>query len=155
MTSLCSGPLTAHAVRLDPGADLVSALQTSARQAMTSTNTLSAFVLTAVGSLSQVTLRMANATSGDHEDLNTWNERLEIVSLVGTFSADSSKHLHMTVADAKGRAFGGHLVQGTVFTTLELVLGTIGCVKFERTLDDRTGYRELVVSQTENVQVEE
>jgi riboflavin synthase alpha subunit len=51
----------------------------------------------------------------------------------------------MSVANAQGDTFGGHLVAGTVFTTLELILGTIADVNFSRVLDDRTGYSELVV----------
>jgi predicted DNA-binding protein with PD1-like motif len=135
---------------------------------------LSCVVLTAVGSLRSLTVRLANAskTNGEAEDdhdhatscYRSWNECLEVTSLVGTFSVTEDddnnnsgsgnpdgvemlkKHLHIAVSDRRGQAFGGHLVSGTVHTTLELVLGTIGSVKFCRELDPRTGYGELVVS---------
>jgi predicted DNA-binding protein with PD1-like motif len=125
-------------------------LQDAAKNAIASTrNAGSAFVLSAVGSLSDVTLRLASASRADDNsesnETRRWSERLEVVSLVGTFTPTGAKHLHMSVANAQGNTFGGHLVAGTVFTTLELIVGTIADVSFTRELDDRTGYSELVV----------
>jgi predicted DNA-binding protein with PD1-like motif len=74
-----------------------------------------------------------------------FSEHLEIVSLVGTFSSDGGKHLHMSVSNAKGDVFGGHLIEGTIFTTLELVLGTVDKLSFTREMDEATGYKELSV----------
>lgn len=51
----------------------------------------------------------------------------------------------MSVADANGRTFGGHLIGARVYTTLELVLGTIQNVRFHRENDESTGYSELTV----------
>ena len=136
-----SGALTAHAIRLQPGDDLVSSLHNAARQASSA-----CCILTAVGSLDQVTLRMASAADGSQNDIKTWNERLEVVSLVGTLSGDD-KHLHLCCSDAQGRTFGGHLMAGRIFTTLELVLGSLEGVTFRRILDARTGYRELSVEK--------
>ena len=151
-SALPSGPIRAHAIRLDPGEDVAPALEKAAAIAMQTSQSSSAFVLTAVGSLDEVTLRMANATShdqGGNSNLRQWNERLEIVSLVGTFSADG-KHLHMCVTDGNGQAWGGHFVSGRIFTTLELVLGTIDNVGFQRQMDSQTGYKELVVVSQDN-----
>jgi len=113
--------------------------------------------MTAVGSLSDVTLRLANASrkESDSDDkkvsgneIKRWqNERFEIVSLVGTFSRDGSSHLHLSISDAEGNTFGGHLMDGVVFTTCEVVLGSIIGVNFPRELDDRTGYKELIPKQ--------
>jgi predicted DNA-binding protein with PD1-like motif len=143
--------MQAFALRVGPREDLVPSLQHAAREAMVAhASSKSCFVLTAVGSLSSVKLRLAGASSssssssGEGGPFKTWNEPLEIVSLTGTFTVDA-KHLHICVADATGRTFGGHLVEGTILTTLELVLGTIEGVVFRRTLDDATGYTELVV----------
>lgn len=145
---MASGPMIAHSLRLGPGTDLVPALSQAARQAATQNGSSSAVtVLTAVGSLESLTLRLANACRDDGSDpFRKWNERLEIVSLVGTFCGDDgAKHLHMSVANARGEVFGGHLVEGRIFTTLELVLGSIQGVCFQREHDERTGYRELTV----------
>lgn len=150
-----SGTVKAHCVRVEPGEDLGPALLSAAKHAIQqSSASQAAFIMTAVGSVSSVTLRMANATqSPDDEpvnDVRTWTECMEVVSLVGTFAGDedTSKHLHMSVADAQGRVYGGHFVGATVFTTLELVVGTVDGVSFEREFDERTGYRELVIRPT-------
>ena len=91
---------------------------------------------------------MANACNADGEfvnDVKEWKQRLEVVSLVGTFSRDG-KHLHMTVSNEKGECFGGHLISGRVYTTLELVIGVVQNVDFSRQRDECTGYNELVVN---------
>ena len=145
-----SGPMQAHAVRIHAGEDLVLSLSKAAFDAMAKSGSQSSFVMTAVGSLEAVTLRMANACKVGEDPQNSpneikeWKQRLEIVSLVGTFSADGF-HLHMSVADNDGIVFGGHLIAGTIFTTLELVLGTINNVTFTREQDDTTGFDELVI----------
>ena len=132
----------------------------------------SAFVMTCVGSLSEVTLRMAatDNTSKTEKDpphkkpkrdtesslaesttlgIKHFQEHFEIVSLIGTFSDDGGKHLHMSVSNANGDVLGGHVISGVVFTTLELVLGTISGVAFTREQDDQTGYKELVVVKSD------
>mmetsp|Transcript_7078 Transcript_7078/g.13092 ORF Transcript_7078/g.13092 Transcript_7078/m.13092 type:complete len:172 (-) Transcript_7078:1300-1815(-) len=152
--SLPSGPLVAYPIRLTPGQDLVPALEEFAGKAMEQSNASASFVLSAVGSLDYVKLRMANACRQDVDDSSStttmsvfkeWEERLEVISLVGTFSP-SGKHLHMSVSDGQGAVYGGHLIAAKVFTTLELVLGVIQGVDFSRSLDSRTGYTELVVA---------
>jgi len=143
-----SGLVVAHPIRLTKGDDLVSSMEKAAMSAMEKSGTSSAFVLTAVGSLECVTLRMANASNSDGNFVNEvkeWNERLEVVSLVGTFSRDG-KHLHMSVSDGKGNVFGGHVMSGKIFTTLELVIGVILNVDFSRVQDPTTGYKELAIN---------
>jgi len=176
---VCSGASHFHAVRTPPDADLVPSLIEAAKQAMSKTSAQSAFVLTAVGSLTEVTLRMA-ATDKDNDtshgttndtgkkrekssaeqdaavtcmaetsslSIQTFKKHFEIVSLVGTFSRDGGKHLHMSVSDSEGVVLGGHLVSGKIFTTLELVFGTIQNVAFTREIDEKTGYLELTVQE--------
>lgn len=97
-------------------------------------------VLTCVGSLEAAAVRLAG-----QDRIRTWDERLEIVSLVGTLSLDGV-HLHMAVADGDGRVHGGHLVEGCcVFTTVEIVVGELEGWRFLRRMDPETGHRELVI----------
>lgn len=116
---------------------------------MESSGSSSAFVLSAVGSLEAVTLRLASASrtdkGGETNETRTWVERFEVVSLVGTFAPSNQKHLHLSVANAKGDCIGGHLMAGKVFTTLELIIGTIENVQFSREADEQTGYTELAI----------
>ncbi len=65
------------ATRLKPNQDLKESLKSFVQQ----NNIQSGFILTAVGSLKQVTLRFAN-----RDNAQVFNERFEIVSLVATLS---------------------------------------------------------------------
>lgn len=158
---ICSGPLNAHVCRLKPGVDIVQSIQAAAIAASQATSQCSAVVvISCVGSVSSLTLRMANAsaTANDasaYSPFRTWNEPLEIVSLVGTIAVDVKEkskhnvsfHLHMSVSDKDGAVYGGHFVKGVVNTTMELVIGTISHVQFSRVYDPSTGYRELEVTR--------
>ena len=147
------GPMTAHCFRLHPGEKLMPSLKQAAAIILARSKCESAFIVTAVGSLERATIRLANAsrTDGDDtggNDIKTYNERFEVVSLVGTFTADGSGcHVHISLSDAKGHTIGGHLMDATVFTTCEIVMGTADNVKFTRKMDDSTGYNELEVYQ--------
>eukprot|EP00979_Chaetoceros_neogracilis_P005192 scaffold915_cov259-Chaetoceros_neogracile.AAC.9 len=152
------GQIYGHAFRLEPEDSLKDCLCEIAQLVFAripKDECSSLFVMTAVGSLADVTLRLANASrkeSGGKKmagnEIKRWeNERFEVVSLVGTFSRDGSCHLHLSVSDAEGNTFGGHLMAGVVFTTCEVVLGSIQGVNFPREFDERTGFDELVPKQ--------
>lgn len=155
-SSVRSGIMHAHAIRIESGQDLVPAIKGAAKDAMEKSGSQSAFVVTAVGSLEFASLRMANACrvtenpANRPNEIRDWNQRLEIVSLTGTFSKGGRMHLHMSVSDNDGNTIGGHLIAGKIFTTLELVLGTIEGVIFTREIDDKTGFDELVVRECDN-----
>ena len=75
-----------------------------------------------------------------------FDEYLEIVSLVGLLSSNSGHHLHISVSDKNGSAFGGHVIgELIVYTTAEIVIGECVDLRFERELDETYGYNELVV----------
>lgn len=129
--------ITAHALRLRPGDDLRDALLT-----YVATHHFEAgAVLTCVGSLTEVNLRLANQEGATH-----YRGHFEIVSLVGTLSATGGAHLHLNVSDSTGRTIGGHLLAGCrVYTTAEIVLGALPGLVFTRETDATFGYKELVV----------
>ena len=61
--------------------------------------------------------------SANHGDGTAVAGPLEIVSLVGTLSADGC-HLHASVSNGEGRTSGGHLLEGCpIYTTAEVVIG--------------------------------
>lgn len=129
-------PLQILALRLPPGTDVRPAIEAIAKREQINAGS----ILSAVGSLSSVQLRFANAEiptalAGKHE----------ILTLSGTISS-AGVHLHMTVANELGECRGGHLVSGCpVHTTLELVIATFKDLQFTRELDVLTGYPELVI----------
>jgi uncharacterized protein len=128
--------LTAHTLRLRPGQDLKQTLDAW----LTTHRVQAGTMLTGVGSLTEVVLRLAN-----QDGPTRYSGHFEIVSLVGTLSVNGS-HLHLSVSDSTGRTVGGHLLAGNlVYTTAELVIGVLPDVMFVREPDPAFGYRELVV----------
>lgn len=131
----CS-PLNAYALRLRSGQDLKQELTAF----VTEHQLQAGAVLTCVGSLTDVVLRLAN-----QETATTYHGHFEIVALVGTLGGAGS-HLHLAVADATGRTIGGHLLDGCrIYTTAELVLAALPALEFRRETDPTYGYRELTI----------
>ncbi|MFH1394231.1 MAG: PPC domain-containing DNA-binding protein [Candidatus Micrarchaeota archaeon] len=65
----------------------------------------------------------------------------EIVSLLGNICMLDEKptaHLHMIIADTQCNCFGGHLVQGIVNPTCEIVIRELG-TKVRRENESKTG----------------
>jgi predicted DNA-binding protein with PD1-like motif len=123
-------------IRLSPGVDLRHALEDIAvRQAPGS-----AFVVAGIGSLFEAKLRYAGEATE-----RTITGPLEMISISGTLSA-SGAHLHMSVSDASGRVYGGHVGYGnTVRTTAEILLAMLQDWSLAREHDPATGFNELVV----------
>lgn len=157
-----SGPTKSHAFRIPPKHPLKRSLLECAETIFARDKDCSSlFITTVVGSLRGVKLRLANASKkiivegegvnslmGGSNDVKEWvDDRFEIVSLTGTFCRDGSCHLHLAIADADGNTFGGHLLEATIFTTAEVVLGSAEGIEFTREVDDETGYKELTVKQ--------
>ncbi|MGY2131396.1 PPC domain-containing DNA-binding protein [Hymenobacter sp. HD11105] len=136
ITAVPSSVMRTYALRLAPGQDLRQQLQ-----AFVQANQLkAATIVTGVGSLTTVRLRLAN-----QEGPTEYRGHFEVVSLVGTLSVNGS-HLHLAVSDSTGRTIGGHLVDGNlVYTTMEIVIGVLEDLEFRRETDPVSTYQELVV----------
>lgn len=123
-------------LRLTPGQDLRRALE----QAVQARGLSAAFVVAGIGSLRPTQLRLAGAAQpmelpGD----------VELLTLSGSI-AECGSHLHLAVADAQGRVWGGHAAYGcTVRTTAEVLLAPLPSWHFSREPDPSTGFDELVV----------
>lgn len=129
-----------HALRLEPGDDLKKSIASVAIDQ----GVAAGVVLSAVGSLDRVRVRLAGA---DHflEDLGVF----EILSVQGTVGSDGV-HLHLAFSGPDGVAMGGHLSDGcSIRTTCELVLLEDQGITFSRRHDDVTGFHELFVTDAE------
>lgn len=125
-----------YPVRLMPRQDLKKTLMLFAEE----NNLYAAAIISAVGSLSLATLRLANASSSTHIP-----GPLEIVSLSGTLSR-SGCHLHASVANSEGQVLGGHILEGcSVYTTCEIVILEDLTKIWHRETDPSTGYLELKI----------
>ncbi|XP_019371669.1 PREDICTED: uncharacterized protein LOC109296640 [Gavialis gangeticus] len=138
-----AGPseLSVYALRLGPGEEIV----TSLLKFVEDKQLKAPFVMTCVGSITKATLRLANATASNTNQIIHLNKRFEIVSLVGTLN--KVPHLHICLSDEDGHTIGGHvLCDLEVFTTAEIAIGECKSLHFTREMDGRTGFPELIIS---------
>lgn len=129
-----------HTFRLKSMDDLFDSIEEFVKQ----NHIQAGCVLSSVGSLTHVTLRLANRS-----DYNEYEGHFEIVSMTGTVSVNGS-HIHMAISDGDGATSGGHLVSGCkVYTTAEIVIAEFEDVIYKRELlENDSGYEELVVYKT-------
>ncbi len=120
-----------EALRLNPGDDLRGALEAAGR---------TGFVVAGIGSLGGAQLRFAGEPGP-----TALGGPLEILTLSGSLTPDGA-HLHVSVADASGRVFGGHVCAGCeVRTTAELLVALLPAGALARAFDVATGHAELQV----------
>lgn len=135
-------------IRLFPGDDLKKSLLSFADVHKLSSGS----ILSCVGSVQRINLRLASASALSPSDYLVDEGKHEIVSLVGTMEYNTVErssygHFHASFADRTGNVVGGHLMDGcTVFTTAEIVILQIPRQQYTRVLDPISGYKELKVT---------
>jgi predicted DNA-binding protein with PD1-like motif len=85
---------------------------------------LAAAHFTGIGAFSDVVLGYFDWQAKDYKPIRI-EEQVEVVALIGDVALDEgqpSVHAHVVVAGADGHARGGHLLEGHVRPTLEVVL---------------------------------
>jgi uncharacterized protein len=123
------------AVIFDKGDEVIGAL----RQFATEQRLLSSH-FTAIGALSDVVLGFFDTGKKEYKRIPI-AEQVEVLSVTGDITFQDSGpqiHAHIVIGKADGAAYGGHLIEGHVFPTLELIL--VESPKYlRRRLDDETG----------------
>ena len=74
-----------------------------------------------------------------------FNKPLEILSLSGNIIKQNKKynfHVHAVLSDEKKKAFGGHLIEGKISVTAEIVL-LKSSIDIKRKIDNKTGLNLL------------
>ena len=97
--------------------------------------------VTAIGAMQKARVGYYNQKTRQYEYLE-WNEEVELLGLIGNVSIRDGKpavHAHVTLADRKGNAFGGHLVQGTIVFACEYSLVILEGPELTRRPDSTTG----------------
>lgn len=106
-----------------------------------------------LGAVSKAVVKYFNQSTGEYETI-TFDEHLEILSLYGNISIieyDPFAHVHVTLGNKKGQAFGGHLAEGSIVYVAEIMIHEFEGKKLVRERDDKTGLylwdyrRELIV----------
>lgn len=101
---------------------------------------ISAASFTAIGALQSVTLGYFEPERRDYKRI-VLDEQVEVLSLVGNVAVGPEGpkvHAHLVVGRSDGTAHGGHLMEGRVRPTLEVVV-TESPAHLRRTSDPATG----------------
>ena len=119
----------------EKGDEVVESLLEFAKQ-----ERLRAASFTAIGAFSDVTLGFFERERKEYKRIPL-QEQVEVLTLAGDITVKESEpqlHAHVVVGKADGSAWGGHLLAGHVWPTLELVL-VESPDELRRTLDEETG----------------
>lgn len=123
--------------RMAKGADLLAALEQVARE-----HGITLGEVKAIGAVSQARIGYYNQAERKYYFLDL-TRPLEIVSLIGNISLKDDKpmvHAHLTLADHEGRAFGGHLAEGTLVFACEFAIQEYRSASpLVRRMDEPTG----------------
>ena len=95
----------------------------------------------ALGAVSKARIAYYDQEARDYRFMQLDRE-LEITKLVGNISlkdGQSMVHAHVTLADKNGKAFGGHLAQGTVVFACEFIIQIFQGPSLTRSHDSETG----------------
>jgi predicted DNA-binding protein with PD1-like motif len=96
--------------------------------------------VSAIGALREVVLGYFDPATRDYRRIPL-GEQVEVLSLLGVITLDGEKpklHAHIVVGRADGTAHGGHLLEGRVWPTLEVVLEELPR-HLQRRTDPETG----------------
>ncbi len=107
------------AVVFDPDDEVVSGLQSFAAK-----ESLLASSFTAIGAFRKVTLGYFNWDKKDYDKIPI-DEQVEVLALIGNIARKGNElkvHAHVVVGKQDGTAHGGHLLEGRVRPTLEVVI---------------------------------
>jgi uncharacterized protein len=110
---------TTYVVILDRGEEVVKTLT-----AFANAQGITAARFTAIGAFSAVTLGYFDRERKDYTRIPV-REQVEVLSLIGDIALDQAApklHAHAVVGKRDGTAHGGHVLEATVWPTLEVVL---------------------------------
>lgn len=119
MLSILTNPRRGLMGRLAKGDDLLLALEKVCQQ-----HNITLGEVRALGAVTGARVGFYNQAERKYYFLE-FDQPLEILSLVGNISLKDGKpmvHAHVTLADAQGRAVGGHLAEGTPIFACEFAI---------------------------------
>lgn len=108
-----------YVVVCDPGDEAVAALTEFARSEQ-----LEAAQVTAVGAFERATVGWFDRSAKQYRHIPV-DEQCEVLSLIGDVAVDQDGpvlHVHAVLGLSDGTTRGGHLIEGRVFPTLEVVV---------------------------------
>lgn len=125
---------------LPHGEDLLAAIETAATKADVHSG-----VFFLIGALDEARFGFYSE-EGRFEPIDI-RRRLEITSCIGNLADEDGRlviHAHVTVADAEGRVYGGHVLTGCrIYTRAELMIFETEGVMLKRKYDEASGLHIL------------
>jgi uncharacterized protein len=115
---LDKGPPATHAVVLDSGDEAVGALGKFVQQ-----QRIEAALLSAIGAFERAVVGYFDWAKKDYKRISV-EEQVEVLSLLGDVAVSEGKptlHIHAVLGRSDGSVVGGHLLEGHVRPTLEVV----------------------------------
>ena len=134
--------LRTFAMVLETGDEAVRALTSFAAE-----HRVKATQFTAIGAFSRVVVAYFDWATKEYKNVPI-NEQVEVLSLIGDISLEGNTpkvHAHVVVGKADATAHGGHLIEGHVRPTLEVVL-TEAPHHLRRRFDPASGLNLIVPS---------
>lgn len=113
------GPQRTYAVVMDTGDEAIAKLQAFAAE-----HRLHASQFTGIGAFSRAVLGFYDLQKKEYKRIPI-DEQVEVVGFLGDITLSDGKpklHPHVTVANASGAVYGGHLLEATVRPTLEIIV---------------------------------
>ena len=110
---------TRYLVRLDPGDEVVRSLAEAAEKCA-----IRLAMVQGLGAAKRIIMGVYDVGKQEYKS-NTLEGVYEILSLTGTLdtmNGEHYSHLHISVGDASGHAFGGHLNEAVISATAEIVI---------------------------------
>ena len=95
----------------------------------------------ALGAVQKACIGYYDQNSREYQFIDM-DQHLEITNFIGNISLKDGKpivHAHVTLADEKGKAYGGHLAPGTIVFACEFILEAFEGPAFKRGYDEDTG----------------
>lgn len=135
-----------HVLVFDKGDEVVEQMLAFAKQ-----EKVTAASFTGIGAFSDVTLGFFERERKDYKRIPL-AEQVEVLTLAGDITLKDGTpqvHAHIVVGKADGTAWGGHLVEGHVWPTLELVL-VESPAELRRALDEETGLPLIRIESEED-----
>ena len=128
-------------IKLDEGENLIESLKKVCREIKTTTTV----ILSGVGQLQKVTL-------GYYKEKNNYTpkkyiEKLELLSLTGTIFHSKDEylpHLHIILGREDKTTIGGHLLEGIIGVTAEIII-LVNPIEITRRYNPDTGLQEMMI----------
>ena len=131
------------AIRLSPGTDVLEGILDTCKKYMIKDG----IIMSALGSWRKVTFcnptDLPNGKKGYGEPI-VLEGVYEVVNLAGMICHDTDgnilPHVHLTLSDEKGNAYGGHILPGCeVLLTTDIVIGSFTGIEMGRRFDEELG----------------